>query len=86
MEGSVSMANGRSELDREGCEYGRQLKKDNEYLRENVTEIKGDLKELIKKVDGLRRQVDRSNVFVIIGTTVVGSLAGFFASKIGGGG
>ena len=80
------MGNGRSELDREGCEYGRQLKKDINYLRNDVDEIKQDLKTLIEKVDGLRRQVDRSNVFVIIGTTVVGSLAGFFASHFGGGG
>ena len=42
------MSNGRTELDREGCEYGRQLKKDNDYLREDVKEIKSDLKELIK--------------------------------------
>lgn len=80
------MSNGRTELDREGCEYGRQLKKDNDYLKEDVREIKGDLKELIKKVDKIAQQVDRSNIFVMIGTTVVGSLAGFFASWLKGGG
>lgn len=80
------MSNGRTELDREGCEFGRQLKKDNDYLREDVKEIKGDLKELIHKVDRIAQQVDRSNIFVMIGTTVVGSLAGFFASWFKGGG
>ena len=80
------MSNGRTELDREGCEFGRQLKKDNDYLREDVKEIKGDLKELIHKVDKIAQQVDRSNIFVMIGTTVVGSLAGFFASWFKGGG
>jgi len=79
------MSNGRTELDREGCEFGRQLKKDNDYLREDVKEIKGDLKELIHKVDKIAQQVDRSNIFVMIGTTVVGSLAGFFASWFKGG-
>lgn len=79
------MSNGRTELDREGCEFGRQLKKDNDYLREDVKEIKGDLKELLHKVDKIAQQVDRSNIFVMIGTTVVGSLAGFFASWFKGG-
>ncbi|MGB4004851.1 MAG: hypothetical protein WBK86_00515 [Halanaerobiales bacterium] len=80
------MSNGRTELDREGCEYGRQLKKDNDYLKEDVKEIKSDLKELIKKVDKIAQQVDRANIFTVIGTTVVGSLAGFFASWLKGGG
>ena len=56
------MSNGRTELDREGCEFGRQLKKDNDYLKEDVREIKGDLKELIKKVDKIAQQVDRANI------------------------
>lgn len=80
------MSNGRSELDREGCEFGRMLKKDTENMKEDIDEIKQDLKTLIQKVDQLRSKMDRANIFVIIGTTVVGSLAGFFTSKFGGGG
>lgn len=79
------MANGRSSLDKEGCEFGRQLKKDSDYLWEDVKEIKLALKELIEKVDKIAQQVDRSNIFVMIGTAVVGSLAGFFASWFKGG-
>jgi len=42
------MPNGRTELDREGCEYGRALGKDVTHMREDIGELKENLKELIE--------------------------------------
>lgn len=50
------MGNGTSTLDREGCEYGRSIKKDLNVLKEDVKE----LKEGQKSQDQVLRQLEKS--------------------------
>lgn len=57
LEGVVGVANGQSELDRYGCEYGRSLAKDVAYLREDLGEVKTDVKTLVTTVTRIEQLV-----------------------------
>jgi hypothetical protein len=60
------MANGQSELDREGCEFGRNLKKDIENLKTNTgREVKAVKKDIAGIVDNLQNRPTWSTTVII---------------------
>ena len=54
------MSDGRTPLDREGCEFGRGLAKDVGSLREDMGEVKQDVKKLIISVARIEQAVQLS--------------------------
>lgn len=57
--------NGRVEIDpkelhEKGCEYGRSLNKDVNYMREDIMEMKQDIKGLIDSVNRIERKLAQS--------------------------
>lgn len=51
------MGNGQTELDRYGCEFGRGLAKDVANLREDMTEVKQDVKTLLVSMARIEESV-----------------------------
>lgn len=48
------MANGRTELDEKGCEFGRGLAREYKHIREAVDEVKQDVKDIKSQVESIR--------------------------------
>lgn len=72
------MGNGRTGLDREGCEYGRALAKDVGGLREDMGEVKADVKTLIVAVARIEQSMQSSKA----GGGKRGSSKEFWASMV----
>lgn len=55
------MGNGQTELDREGCGFGRNLAKDVANLKEDMTEVKQDVKALLVSMARVEESVQLSS-------------------------
>lgn len=77
------MPNGRTELDKEGCEYGRTLKQDLTYMRDDITELKNDLKELIGTTKQIEKQLDKSEWLRTLGMAGLSALVAAIVARIG---
>lgn len=77
------MPNGRTELDKEGCEYGRALGKDLSHMRDDITELKNDLKELIGTTKQIEKQLDKSEWLRTLGMVGLSGLVAAIVARIG---
>lgn len=77
------MPNGRTELDALGCEYGRALGKDVSYMRDDIAELKNDLKELIGTTKQIEKQLDKSEWLRTLGMVGLSGLVAAIVARIG---
>lgn len=81
MAGGGHMPNGRTELDREGCEYGRALGKDVTHMREDIGELKENLKELIETTKQIEKQISKDEGIRTLGMAGLSALVAAIVSK-----
>jgi len=79
--GGGHMPNGRTELDALGCEFGRALGKDVTYMREDIAELKDDLKELIQTTKQIETQISKDEGIRTLGMAGLSALVAAIVSK-----
>ena len=78
------MGNGKSELDKEGCEYGRHLKLEVENADEKLDEIACKQEKILDVITNLKINYEKNDIYNNIGryviTAVIAAVFGFITS------
>ena len=78
------MGNGKSELDKVGCEYGRHMKMDVENSDEKLDDIAKKQEKILDVITNLKINYEKNDVYNNIGryviTAVIAAIFGFLST------
>lgn len=76
------MPNGEDPLDKHGCEYGRRVRQDMDYVMEDISEIKECTSEIKGEIESLRRHIYKTEWLKRLGAAIVGAAAYWLSSLL----
>lgn len=65
------MANGKTSLDREGCEFGRIVNQEFTHYKEQLNKMDLKMDKILLQLGQLKENQDRSHAFTVIGNGFV---------------